>query len=99
VFPATGLEPWSSVEIDGVTVTAVPALHGPPGSESVTSDLAAMAAEILGARAVVPLHFEGWTHFTQGQTLCARPSPATGSPTGRRSPSGEDPSPCEARGR
>jgi hypothetical protein len=25
-----------------------------------------MAAEILGARVVIPLHFEGWTHFTQG---------------------------------
>jgi hypothetical protein len=23
-------------------------------------------AGILGARAVIPLHFEGWTHFTQG---------------------------------
>jgi L-ascorbate metabolism protein UlaG (beta-lactamase superfamily) len=124
---ATGLEPWSTVQIDGVEVTAVPALHGPPGSETVTgpvigfvlssgdqklyvsgdnaaiavveqiaeragpidvailfagavqlphrfdgayltlsSDRAAQAAEILGADAVVPLHFEGWTHFTQG---------------------------------
>jgi L-ascorbate metabolism protein UlaG (beta-lactamase superfamily) len=121
---ATGLEPWSSVAVDGVTVTAVPALHGPPGSEAVTGpvigfllddkvyvsgdnasldvvreiaarvgcvdvavlfagavqipqrfdgayltlsgDRAAMAAEILGARAVIPLHFEGWSHFTQG---------------------------------
>ena len=24
------------------------------------------AAEILGAEIVIPLHFEGWTHFTQG---------------------------------
>jgi hypothetical protein len=24
------------------------------------------AARILGVRAAVPLHFEGWTHFTQG---------------------------------
>ena len=24
------------------------------------------AARSLGARAVVPIHFEGWTHFTQG---------------------------------
>ena len=125
---ATGLEPWSSVEIDGITVTAVPAQHGPdgtdhitgpvigfvlaaPGSETVyvsgdnasldvvrtiaeragavdvavlfagavqrphrfdgayltlSSERAAWAAEILGARAVVPVHFEGWTHFTQG---------------------------------
>jgi L-ascorbate metabolism protein UlaG (beta-lactamase superfamily) len=130
---ATGLEPWSSVEIprpDGavVTVTGLPALHGPSGSEPVTgpvigfslsgpelpsvyvsgdnaslevvgeiadrggpvdvailfagavqlphrfggayltlsSDLAAQAAIILGAQTVIPLHFEGWKHFTQG---------------------------------
>jgi L-ascorbate metabolism protein UlaG (beta-lactamase superfamily) len=129
----TGLQPWSSTEIrsqDGsvVTVTAVPALHGPVGSEPVTgpvigfvltapgrqtvyvsgdnasldvvreiadrcgpieiailfagavqipqrfdgayltlsSDLAAQAGIILGASTVIPLHFEGWTHFTQG---------------------------------
>lgn len=130
---SAGLEPWSSTEIatetgETVTVTAVPALHGPPGSESVTgpvigfalagpglervyisgdnasldvvreiarrcgpvdvavlfagavqlphrfdgayltlsSDLAALAAIILDARKAIPLHFEGWTHFTQG---------------------------------
>lgn len=125
---AVGLEPWETFAVDEVTVTAVPALHGPPGSEDVTgpvigfvlaaeglervyvsgdnasldvvreiaeragpigvavlfagavqlptrfdgayltlsSDHAADAARILGARAVVPLHFEGWTHFTQG---------------------------------
>jgi L-ascorbate metabolism protein UlaG (beta-lactamase superfamily) len=34
---------------------------------TLTSDGAAQAAEILEARAVVPLHFEGWTHFTQGR--------------------------------
>lgn len=33
---------------------------------TLTSEGAAQAAGILGARAVVPLHFEGWTHFTQG---------------------------------
>jgi L-ascorbate metabolism protein UlaG (beta-lactamase superfamily) len=130
---ATGLEPWSSVEIDRpqgppVTVTAVPAQHGPDGTDHITgpvigfllsgpgletvyvsgdnasldvvraiaeraggvdvavlhagavqrphlfdgayltlsSERAAEAAKILGARAVVPIHFEGWTHFTQG---------------------------------
>ena len=109
---AVGMEPWSSVAVGDVTVTAVPALHGPPGSEPVTgpvvdnasrdvvreiaqragpigvavlfagavqipqrfggayltlsADHAADAAAILDARAVVPLHFEGWTHFTQG---------------------------------
>ena len=130
---ATGLEPWSSIELSGaggalVTVTAVPALHGPPGAETVTGpvigfvlrgaglptvyvsgdnasldvvgeisersgpisvailfagavqlphrfhgayltlsgDLAAQASLILGAGTVIPLHFEGWAHFTQG---------------------------------
>jgi L-ascorbate metabolism protein UlaG (beta-lactamase superfamily) len=126
---AEGVEPWTSRPVgSGVTVTAVPALHGPPGSEAVTgpvtgfvltapdedtvyvsgdnasldvvrtiarragpidvallfagavqipqrfdgayltlsSDLAAMAAAILALRSAVPLHFEGWTHFTQG---------------------------------
>lgn len=125
---AVGLEPWEELQVGAVTVTAVPALHGPPGSEPVTgpvigfvlacegndtiyisgdnasvevvheiaerlapidvavlfagavqiparfdgayltlsSDRAAIAAELLGARAVIPVHFEGWTHFTQG---------------------------------
>jgi L-ascorbate metabolism protein UlaG (beta-lactamase superfamily) len=130
---AVGLEPWDTVELERrgaapVTVTAVPALHGPEGSEPVTgpvigfvlgaddaptlyvsgdnasvdvvraiaertgpielailfcggvslphrfdgayltlsADAAAQAAEVLGVRAVVPVHFEGWAHFTQG---------------------------------
>jgi L-ascorbate metabolism protein UlaG (beta-lactamase superfamily) len=130
----TGMEPWSTAEIsrdegEPVTVTAVPALHGPVGSESVTGpvigfvlsapgedtvyvggdnasldvvrevaerapgpidlfipfagavsipdifggayltlsgDRAAEATVITGARAALPVHFEGWTHFTQG---------------------------------
>jgi L-ascorbate metabolism protein UlaG (beta-lactamase superfamily) len=33
---------------------------------TLSSDGAAEAAKILGARAVVPVHFEGWSHFTQG---------------------------------
>lgn len=33
---------------------------------TLPSDAAAEAAEILGARHVVPLHFEHWGHFTQG---------------------------------
>jgi L-ascorbate metabolism protein UlaG (beta-lactamase superfamily) len=130
---ATGLEPWSSVEVErpdggAVTVTAVPAQHGPDGPEdlngpvigfvlaadgddavyvsgdnasrevartiaerighldvailfagavqrpnrfdsaylTLSSDHAADAAKLLGVRAVLPVHFEGWTHFTQG---------------------------------
>jgi L-ascorbate metabolism protein UlaG (beta-lactamase superfamily) len=34
---------------------------------TLTSEAAAEATAILEARAVVPLHFEGWTHFTQGR--------------------------------
>jgi L-ascorbate metabolism protein UlaG (beta-lactamase superfamily) len=33
---------------------------------TLSADHAADAARILGARVVVPLHFEGWAHFTQG---------------------------------
>jgi L-ascorbate metabolism protein UlaG (beta-lactamase superfamily) len=33
---------------------------------TLSSDLAAQAAMILEARTVIPLHFDGWTHFTQG---------------------------------
>ena len=33
---------------------------------TLSSDRAAEAAKILGAHTVVPVHFEGWTHFTQG---------------------------------
>ena len=125
---ATGLEPWETTQVGDVTVTAVPARHGPYGCEPVTgpvtgfvlaatgaervyvsgdnasvdlageiarrlgpipvavlfcgavqipvrfdgayltlsADHAADVALALGARAVVPVHFEGWTHFTQG---------------------------------
>ena len=130
---ATGLERWSSVEVERgggspVTVTAVPAQHGPDGTDHITgpvigfvlradgedtvyvsgdnasldvvrgiveriggadvailfagavqlphrfdgayltlsSDRAAEATKLLGVRAALPVHFEGWAHFTQG---------------------------------
>jgi L-ascorbate metabolism protein UlaG (beta-lactamase superfamily) len=34
---------------------------------TLTSAEAAEAAAILGARHIVPLHFEGWAHFSQGR--------------------------------
>ena len=34
---------------------------------TLTSEGAAQAAAILEARSVVPVHFEGWTHFTQSR--------------------------------
>lgn len=39
---------------------------------TLTSDQAAQAAGILGARHVVPVHFEGWAHFTQGRDTLRR---------------------------
>jgi hypothetical protein len=33
---------------------------------TLSSDRAAMATKLLGVRAALPVHFEGWTHFTQG---------------------------------
>ena len=36
------------------------------GYLTLTAEDAAEAAQILGARTVVPVHAEGWTHFTQG---------------------------------
>jgi L-ascorbate metabolism protein UlaG (beta-lactamase superfamily) len=33
---------------------------------TLSSDRAAEATKLLGVRAAIPLHFEGWTHFTQG---------------------------------
>jgi L-ascorbate metabolism protein UlaG (beta-lactamase superfamily) len=35
------------------------------GDLTLTADDAAEAADILGVRAVVPVHTEGWTHFTE----------------------------------
>jgi L-ascorbate metabolism protein UlaG (beta-lactamase superfamily) len=34
---------------------------------TLSSAQAAQAAVVLGARHVVPLHFEGWAHFSQGR--------------------------------
>ena len=42
----TGLETWQAVAIRAVTVTAVPALHGPPGCEP---DLGAVTGFVLEA--------------------------------------------------
>lgn len=123
---ATGLEPWERHEVGAVTVTAVPALHGPEGAEALSgavtgfilqadgnptvyvsgdnasvelvraiaerfpridvaflfagaanvgrfgdSDLtlnartALEAAEVLADAVIVPVHAEGWFHFSE----------------------------------
>ncbi|MFI9452035.1 MBL fold metallo-hydrolase [Amycolatopsis sp. NPDC052450] len=36
---AKGLATWETVELGSVTVTAVPALHGPEGAEKITGDV------------------------------------------------------------
>jgi L-ascorbate metabolism protein UlaG (beta-lactamase superfamily) len=33
---------------------------------TLDSDLAAEAARVLDARSVVPVHYTGWQHFTEG---------------------------------
>lgn len=33
---------------------------------TLSSDRAAEAAKLIGARTAIPVHFEGWAHFTQG---------------------------------
>ncbi|MFB9685695.1 MBL fold metallo-hydrolase [Amycolatopsis plumensis] len=123
---ARGLEPWESTPVGPLTVTAVPALHGPAGASRLTGDVtgfvltgdglptvyvsgdnasvdlvreiagrfrvdvavlfagaartvffdgapltltsadAVEAAQVLGAGKVVPLHFRGWGHFSEG---------------------------------
>jgi L-ascorbate metabolism protein UlaG (beta-lactamase superfamily) len=128
-----GLAPWASTELPSpaggvLTVTAVPALHGPEGSEPMVGEVtgfvltgtdlptvyvsgdnasldrvrqiadrfgpvdtailfagavradflddalltldsaqAAEAALILGARQIVPVHYNSWAHFTEGR--------------------------------
>jgi L-ascorbate metabolism protein UlaG (beta-lactamase superfamily) len=126
---AVGLEPWESVTLGSVRVTATPARHGPPGSLPIVGPVigfvlewpgqvhgavyisgdtvrfkgvdevarrfkvgtallhlgcvrfpisgplrytfsaqeAAQVAQALGARTVIPLHYEGWSHFSQGR--------------------------------
>jgi L-ascorbate metabolism protein UlaG (beta-lactamase superfamily) len=39
---------------------------------TLTSDQAAAAARILKVERVVPVHFEGWSHFTQGPDTLVR---------------------------
>ncbi|SDN25476.1 L-ascorbate metabolism protein UlaG, beta-lactamase superfamily [Streptomyces sp. cf386] len=145
---ATGLADWESVELDRpdggtVTVTGVPAVHGPGPREEVeaftgqvvgfvltgdglptvyvsgdnasldavreTADrfgpvdtavlfagaprfaalfdgeplvldsaMAAEATRILGARRVVPVHYDSWTHFTEGHDELAAAFAAAG---------------------
>jgi L-ascorbate metabolism protein UlaG (beta-lactamase superfamily) len=40
-----GLDSWESYDLDGITVTAVPALHGPPGIERVVGEVTGFVLE------------------------------------------------------
>ena len=142
---AFGLSPWASRVVrsadgtEAVTVTATPARHGPPGSESaqgdvvgfclewtgadgaiyvsgdtvwfdgvaeiarrfrvatavlflgaaviplkcrahltMTADEAVEAARALSPRHVVPVHYEGWAHLSQGKDEVANAFEAAG---------------------
>jgi hypothetical protein len=89
-----GLAPWTSHTVprpDGgeLTVTAVPAVHGPEDGErdagaahvqskfrdrplTLDSTQAAAAAAVLGSAIVIPAHYDGWAHFSEGRDDLAR---------------------------
>jgi L-ascorbate metabolism protein UlaG (beta-lactamase superfamily) len=135
---ARGLAPWEETRVGPLTVTAVPALHGPEGAEQLTGDVtgfvlsgdglptvyvsgdnasvdlvreiaarfsvdvavlfagaartvlfdgapltltsanAVEAAKVLGAAKVVPLHFRGWQHFSEGPDVLRKEFEAAG---------------------
>ncbi len=43
-----GLDSWETWELDGVSITAVPALHGPPGSERLVGEVTGFVLEADG---------------------------------------------------
>jgi L-ascorbate metabolism protein UlaG (beta-lactamase superfamily) len=67
-----GLDSWESYQLASVTITAVPALHGPPGSEARTGPVIGFVLEaageptiyISGDNASVPLVEQIAQHFT-----------------------------------
>jgi L-ascorbate metabolism protein UlaG (beta-lactamase superfamily) len=136
---AQGLAPWQSITVKGVKVTAVPARHGPEGSEPFLGEVtgfvieaggealyisgdtrsftglgeigrrfqvgvavlhagdahvpeagperltldATEAAQVLrtvGARTLVPVHLDGWSHLHQGASAFERAWEAVGAP-------------------
>ena len=55
------------VDVAVLFAGAVQLLHRFDGAYlTLSSDRAAEATKLLGVRAALPVHFEGWTHFTQG---------------------------------
>jgi L-ascorbate metabolism protein UlaG (beta-lactamase superfamily) len=43
-----GLDSWESTQLGGITITAVPALHGPPGSERLVGAVTGFVLEAPG---------------------------------------------------
>jgi L-ascorbate metabolism protein UlaG (beta-lactamase superfamily) len=66
-----GLDSWENFQLAGVTITAVPALHGPPGSEARTGPVIGFVLEaqgeptiyVSGDNASVPLVEQIAQHF------------------------------------
>ncbi|MBE1497643.1 L-ascorbate metabolism protein UlaG (beta-lactamase superfamily) [Amycolatopsis lexingtonensis] len=135
---AKGLAPWEETRVGPLTVTAVPALHGPEGASRLTGDVtgfiltgdglptvyvsgdnasvdlvreiaarfrvdvavlfagaartvffdgapltltsenAVEAAKVLDAAKIVPLHFRGWQHFSEGPDVLRKEFEAAG---------------------
>jgi L-ascorbate metabolism protein UlaG (beta-lactamase superfamily) len=137
---ATGLEPWETARVGAIGVTAVPAQHGPDGTDHLTGPVigfvlradglppvyvsgdnasvdvveriveregamelavlfaggaslpdrfdgalltlgaeeTAQAARILGSRAVIPVHQQGWAHFSAPPEALRRAFDAAG---------------------
>jgi L-ascorbate metabolism protein UlaG (beta-lactamase superfamily) len=69
----SGLDPWEDFTLGAVTVTAVPALHGPPGSEPLTGPVTGFVLEaageprvyVSGDNASLPLVQQIVEHFGQ----------------------------------
>jgi len=86
---AVGLEPWETFAVGDVTVTGVPALHGPPGSEDVTGPVIGFVLATDGLETVYvsasarPCHCTSRAGPTsrRAPTPCAPRSQATACPT------------------
>jgi L-ascorbate metabolism protein UlaG (beta-lactamase superfamily) len=55
-----------AVEPEAIEPVDVVLLSHDQHGDNLSSDHAADAAKILGVQTVVPVHYEGWAHFTQG---------------------------------
>ncbi len=67
---ATGLEPWEKIDLltpEGpLRVTATPARHG-PAAITFTAAEGVEVARAMPDATIVPLHYEGWEHFSESR--------------------------------